>query len=291
MPMLLSVSVGTGVQTLTMSVITMAFAVLGFLSPANRGGLLTATLLLFVLMGVPAGYFSAHTYKSVKGTEWKKATLMTALLWPGVVVGAFFVLNFFIWGQASSGAMPLGTMLALLLMWFGISTPLVFVGAFFGFKAKLADPPTRTNEIPRQIPAQAWYMGPMFNILMGGILPFGAIFIELFFIMTSVWLQRFYYVFGFLALVLLILVITCSEIAVVPATSSSATRTTSGGGAPSSRRARRASTSSPTRSCTFSPSSTSSASCPHSSTSPTCSSLPCSSSSSSSLAPSSCEMP
>ena len=36
---------------------------------------------------------------------------------------------------------------------------------------------------------------------MGGILPFGAIFIELFFIMTSVWLQRFYYVFGFLMLV------------------------------------------------------------------------------------------
>ena len=101
-------------------------------------------------MGVPAGYFSAHTYKSVKGTEWKKATLMTALLWPGVVVSAFFVLNFFIWGQASSGAMPFGTMLALLLMWFGISTPLVFVGAFFGFKAKITDPPTRTNEIPRQ---------------------------------------------------------------------------------------------------------------------------------------------
>ena len=31
---------------------------LGFLSPANRGGLLTATLLLFVLMGVPAGYYA-----------------------------------------------------------------------------------------------------------------------------------------------------------------------------------------------------------------------------------------
>ena len=69
-------------------------------------GLLTATILLFVLMGVPAGYFSAHTYKSVKGTEWKKATLMTAFLWPAVVVGAFFVLNFFIWGQASSGNEP-----------------------------------------------------------------------------------------------------------------------------------------------------------------------------------------
>ena len=33
--------------------------------------------------------------------------------------------------------------------------------------------------------------------------------------MTSVWLQRFYYVFGFLALVLLILLITCAEISIV----------------------------------------------------------------------------
>ena len=55
LPMLLSVFVGTGVQTLAMSIITMCFAVLGFLSPANRGGLMTAMLLLFVFMGVPAG--------------------------------------------------------------------------------------------------------------------------------------------------------------------------------------------------------------------------------------------
>ena len=42
-----------------MAVVTMAFAVLGFLSPSNRGGLMTALLLLFVLMGVLAGYVSA----------------------------------------------------------------------------------------------------------------------------------------------------------------------------------------------------------------------------------------
>ena len=46
-------------------------------------------------------------------------------------------------------------------------------------------------------------------------MPFGAVFIELYFIMSSVWLQRFYYVFGFLALVLLILLITCAEMAIV----------------------------------------------------------------------------
>lgn len=50
---------------------------------------------------------------------------------------------------------------------------------------------------------------------MGGILPFGAVFIELYFIMSSLWLQKFYYVFGFLFLVFLILLLTCAEITIV----------------------------------------------------------------------------
>ena len=78
LPMLLSVFVGTGVQTLAMSIITMCFAVLGFLSPANRGGLMTAMLLLFVFMGVPAGYSSAFLHKSLKGTDWKKNIVLTS---------------------------------------------------------------------------------------------------------------------------------------------------------------------------------------------------------------------
>jgi transmembrane 9 superfamily protein 2/4 len=54
-------------------------------------------------------------------------------------------------------------------------------------QAPLSAPPVRTNDIPRQIPEQQWYMGLPFTMLVGGILPFGAVFIELFFIMTSVW--------------------------------------------------------------------------------------------------------
>ncbi len=42
--MLLSVFVGNGVQVLTMVAITLVVALLGFLSPANRGALLTAIL-------------------------------------------------------------------------------------------------------------------------------------------------------------------------------------------------------------------------------------------------------
>lgn len=212
---LLCAYVGTGVQFLGMTIVTMIFALFGFLSPANRGGLMTAMLLLWVFMGLFAGYSSARLYKSFKGTDWKLNTLKTALIFPGAVFVVFFILNALIWGQKSSGAVPFTTMSALVLLWFGISVPLVFIGSYFGFKKPAAEDPVRTNKIPRQVPEQAWYMQPVFSILIGGILPFGAVFIELFFILTSIWLNQFYYIFGFLFLVFLILMVTCAEITIV----------------------------------------------------------------------------
>lgn len=214
-PSLLSVYVGTGMQLIGMSVVTMIFAVLGFLSPANRGGLMTAMLLLFVVMGIFGGYYSARLYKLFKGEQWKKTTLKTALYFPGVCFCIFFCLNFLVWGQKSSGAVPFGTLFVLCFLWFGISVPLVFVGSYFGYKSPAYEDPVRTNKIPRQIPEQPWYMNPVFSVLIGGILPFGAVFIELFFILTSMWLHQFYYLFGFLCLVFVILVITCAEITIV----------------------------------------------------------------------------
>ncbi|XP_010552093.1 PREDICTED: transmembrane 9 superfamily member 9-like [Tarenaya hassleriana] len=212
---LLCVYVGTGVQFFGMILVTMIFAILGFLSPSNRGGLMTAMLLLWVFMGIFAGYASARLYKMFKGTEWKRIAFRTAVIFPGVVSIIFFVLNALIWGQKSSGAVPFGTMFALIVLWFGISVPLVFVGSYLGFRKPAIEEPVKTNKIPRQIPEQAWYMNPIFSIMIGGILPFGAVFIELFFILTSIWLNQFYYIFGFLFLVFVILIVTCAEIAVV----------------------------------------------------------------------------
>ncbi|KAM0997115.1 hypothetical protein ACFX2C_007035 [Malus domestica] len=110
---LLCVYVGTGVQFFGMILVTMIFAVIGFLSPSNRGGLMTAMLLLFVFMGIFAGYASTRLYKMFKGTEWKKIAFRTAVMFPATVSVIFIVLNTLIWGQKSSGAVPFGTMFAL----------------------------------------------------------------------------------------------------------------------------------------------------------------------------------
>jgi len=209
--MILSVFVGNGVQLFFMALITLVFACLGFLSPANRGSLMTCSVVLWVCFGAPSGYVSARVYKSFGGEKWKSNVLMTSFLCPGIVFGVFFFLNVVLWIKQSSGAVPFLTLLQILAMWFCISVPLTFVGAYFGYKKRPIEHPVRTNQIPRQIPDQTFYTKPLPGIVMGGILPFGCIFIQLFFILNSIWSHQMYYMFGFLFLVFCILVVTCSE--------------------------------------------------------------------------------
>lgn len=47
------------------------------------------------------------------------------------------------------------------------------------------------------------------------MVPFAAAYVELFFIMTSLWMDQFYYVFGFTLVVFVILLITCAEVTVL----------------------------------------------------------------------------
>jgi len=215
MPMLLCVLVGTGVQLFVCMGFTLVFAAIGFLSPANRGSLMIAMLLLFVLMGSIAGYHSARTFKMFKGKQWQRCTIATATLFPGTVFAVFLFLDICEWIEGSVTAVPISGIFALMMLWMGISIPLTFVGAFVGYRKETIEFPVNTSNIPRPIPEQPWYMGAAFSAMVGGVLPFGAVFVELFFILTSIWLDQYYYVFGFLFVVFVILVITCAEITIV----------------------------------------------------------------------------
>ncbi|KAJ3052472.1 hypothetical protein HDU99_008173 [Rhizoclosmatium hyalinum] len=106
-------------------------------------------------------------------------------------------------------------MCALLALWFLISVPLSVLGAFFGFKQEAIEDPVKTAQIPREIPNQSGYSSLWVACLMGGLIPFGAIYIELYFIMNNIWFHHLYYMFGFLFVVFCILIIACSEVAIL----------------------------------------------------------------------------
>ncbi|KAI9373452.1 hypothetical protein BJX61DRAFT_380266 [Aspergillus egyptiacus] len=207
-PLLLSVLVGNGAQLFMMTGVTVVFAMFGLLSPANRGFLATAILIIYTLFGFVGGYVSARVYKSFGGEAWKRNIIMTPTLVPAFIFCVFFLLNLFVWAKGSSGAVPFGTMLALVLIWFVISLPLSVAGSWIGFKQRIIEGPTKVNQIPRQIPPMTGSLRTVPSLLLTGILPFGAIFVELYFIMTSLWTNKIYYMFGFLFLCYGLMIVT-----------------------------------------------------------------------------------
>lgn len=157
-PMIFCILAGTGIQLLVCIFFLIVFSAIGFLSPANRGSLMIALLFIFVLLGSLAGYTSARLYKTFKGKQWQRCTLLTALLFPGICFLVFFTLDIVVWSYGSTGAIPFLSMLAILTLWFGISVPLVFIGAYFGYKQDAITFPVVTSNIPRQIPTQPWFL-------------------------------------------------------------------------------------------------------------------------------------
>ena len=214
-PLFLAVACGSGAQIMCMSLLTIVFSALGFMSPARRGHLLMAELFFFAAMGSVGGYVTARLYKTFKGKSWQQATVWTALGFPSIAFGVFFIINIVAISQRSTDAVPFFTFIVLILLWFGISTPLVFMGAYFGYREESFEFPVSTSSIPRQIPDQPWFMGVPFTLVIAGILPFGSCFVEMYYMMASVWQDYYYYVFGVLLLVFFILLVTCAEITIL----------------------------------------------------------------------------
>lgn len=210
--------VGSGMQLLFMAIGLVLLSALGVLNPSLRGGFISFGMGLFVFAGVFSGYFSARVYKTFDGQDFGRNAMLTATLFPGLAFGLVFILNLFVWAQASSTAIPFSTLIAILFLWLFIQLPLVYMGSWYGYtRAGAWEHPTKTSTIPRQIPQQAWYIKSTRSILLAGLIPFAVIFIELLFVFQSVWQDKsgYYYVFGFLGVVSLILIVTVAEVTVV----------------------------------------------------------------------------
>ena len=80
-----------------------------------------------------------------------------------------------------------------------VALPLQTIGTIIG-RSLRGNPnyPCRVASLPSPIPPAAFYAKPRFICLVSGLLPFGSIFIEVFFIFASIWSYKYYYVYGFL---------------------------------------------------------------------------------------------
>jgi transmembrane 9 superfamily member 2/4 len=218
-PLLLYVLVGDGVRILGMGVVTILFAALGFMSPASRGTLVTGMLCFYIVLGAAAGYASVSLWKTVRRGDtagWWSVAWAASLAFPGAGLAVFTILNCVLWYNGSTGAVPFALFALVILLWFFVSVPLTLGGGLAASRARHVEFPVKPNKVARQVPAPpGQWCSPWLFVAAAGTLPFGTLFIELFFIMSSLWLGRVYYVFGFLLVVLALLIAVCAEVSVV----------------------------------------------------------------------------
>jgi transmembrane 9 superfamily protein 2/4 len=212
-PMLYCVLMGSGVQLAVSTLFAICLAAIGFINPSRRGSMMNNLLVLYMLCGILAGYTSSRLYKAFRGRAWQVCTFATAVLFPGTCFSMFIFFNTVLAFFRSSGSVPFLDILIVAAMWCCVSIPLVFIGAYFGYKTETIEFPTVTSTIARAIPPPTSItMHPKFLMAVAGLIPFGAAYVELFFILTSLWMDQYYYVFGFTLVVYLILLITSAEI-------------------------------------------------------------------------------
>jgi transmembrane 9 superfamily protein 2/4 len=205
------------VQIILTSTISLLLAALGFLSPAARGALVTTTMILYVWLAIFAGFSSVYLWGVMERsyTGWPGVCLTVSVYFPGIVFSIFSLMNLVIFHTGTTGAVPLSMYFTIVFVWFAVSIPLTFVGGYLALRVPILEHPVKTNQIPRHVPPPPMASSPVTLLLVSGLLPFGTLFIELYFAMTSIWLGYFYYLFGFVFLIGLLSVIINAEIAIL----------------------------------------------------------------------------
>jgi transmembrane 9 superfamily protein 2/4 len=209
----LAMLIGNGTQLIGTVAVCLVIGLFGFLSPANRGGLLTTAVLMFVLMSFPSGYVCAMVQKTFDVKEWK-TIFGCAVLFPGELFVFWVFQDVISWHLGATNAVPLGTFAGLFVLWMVISVPLTVLGASFAWHQDKIAFPTKTNDLAREIPVQRWYYTAPFTLFVPGLVPFMIVFMELRFIFSSIWLGYVYYVFGFLSITIVLWMYTVALTAI-----------------------------------------------------------------------------
>nr|VZI34539.1 unnamed protein product [Spirometra erinaceieuropaei] len=212
--------VGTGMHIALVSVAVTALAFVGKMY-TERGGLLSTVIFVYALLSPVNGFFGGRLYPRLGGSA-RKTPITTfplfigSLLLPALISAIACGINVLATFYQTSRVIPFLSMLAVVSIVVFVIVPLNLVGTVIG--RNVGGPhsnPCRVNAVPRPIPEAKWFTRPLVISLLGGILPFGSIFIEMYFIFTSFWAYKIYFVFGFTLLVILILIAVTSCVSVV----------------------------------------------------------------------------
>jgi transmembrane 9 superfamily protein 3 len=183
----------------------------------ERGSLTYYLLLEYALLGTVGGFHCGSIYTEYKGKRWPSTALLSAFGFPAIVMLTGTILNLTALLYSSSASIPVFTIFELLALFSFIYLPLFALGLVIGRKYQMTQSsPVRLNSVQSPILREKkYYNKPSVLMLLGGILPFSSIYVEIYYIFTSFWNYKFYYVYGFTLMTFVLLAISIACVAIV----------------------------------------------------------------------------
>ncbi|XP_022142547.1 transmembrane 9 superfamily member 5 isoform X2 [Momordica charantia] len=206
---------GVGTQLLTMFCSLFLLAFLGILYPYNRGSLFTSIILIYSLTSVVSGYTSASFYCQFAENGWEKSVILSGILYLGPSFVIISILNIVAISNGTTAALPIGTIIVILIIYTFISLPLLAFGGIIGHRFRSEfQAPCATKRNPREIPPLAWFRKLPCQMFISGLLSFSAVVLELHHLYASMWGFKIFTLPNILFITFIILVILTAILSV-----------------------------------------------------------------------------
>lgn len=186
-------------------------------------------LVWYTILSTVNGFFSGRYYYSAGGKTWMRAGLVTAALFP-MLVGLLWTLSSLAaWGSDAAVGASFVAWTEGGILWVLCILPLTYLGIVVGRSVAINSPSNgaaggvgsgmaqKRNALPSIIPPKRWYERAPCVFFAGGVLPFGSVAVELYFLFTALWNYKMYYTFAYAlaALASFVVVVGCVAILAV----------------------------------------------------------------------------
>ncbi|KAL3518541.1 hypothetical protein ACH5RR_021130 [Cinchona calisaya] len=206
---------GTGTQLLTMVLVLFALAFIGILYPQNRGSLSTSVVIVYILTSGVAGYTSASFYSQFAETGWERSVLLAGMVFLGPFFFVFFILNLVAAYFGITAALPFRNIFVVVLVHVLVGIPFLALGGMRGYNFRSEFQESRaTRKYSREIPSSTWYRTTPGQMFIGGLLPFGAVVLELNQLYASIWGYKIFTLPGILFITFMILILVTAILSI-----------------------------------------------------------------------------
>ncbi|MFH4979166.1 hypothetical protein AB6A40_005875 [Gnathostoma spinigerum] len=199
---------GVGTQFVVLLVLILIFGSTNVVNMHRHEMLNTVVVVCYAVTSGVAGFTSAKNYRQFEGELWIRNVILTSCLFNVPMFVVWSINNTVSWAYYSTQALPYTTVIVLLLLWLFVGLPITVIGASLGrsLSSKYSSP-CRIRNIPRQLPSFGYSHNLFCCALLGGLLPFISISVELYYIFATVWGREEYTLYYILLIVFVILMV------------------------------------------------------------------------------------